>query len=189
MKNLIKISLAFFFITILNSCKDEENQNDSGYNCKDGNCIATYENPQYLTLKDCQSACAHSTAGYNCISGTCVAVSNNAQYPTLAACQTSCANSTFGSLEVNVNGGCGCMFLGAFVALSVADLDAKAYITSFIVMSCGSGGSSDFKFAPGAYYLRVGRANVSNPGCIATTVTKSFIITAGKRTSVNVNVN
>ncbi len=86
----------FVFITIsFISCKTEEKQ--SGYNCSNGNCTAVFDNPQYLTLSDCQSACgSSSTAGYNCVSNNCVSVNSNAQYSTLSACQSACGGSSGG---------------------------------------------------------------------------------------------
>jgi hypothetical protein len=90
-----KIILLIFVsaVTIINGCKDKE---QSGYNCNNGNCTAVFENPQYLSLSDCQSACGSSGAGYNCISGNCVSVSSNAQYSTLSACQSACSSGSAG---------------------------------------------------------------------------------------------
>ena len=41
------------------SCVKEKKK--SGYNCESGQCTATFENPTYLTLQDCQSTCGSST--------------------------------------------------------------------------------------------------------------------------------
>jgi len=41
------------------SCKTDEQK---GYNCNSGNCTAVFDNPQYLTLADCQSACENNNS-------------------------------------------------------------------------------------------------------------------------------
>ena len=38
----------------------------SGYNCVSNTCSAVFENPQYLTLEDCQSDC-EAPSGYDCV--------------------------------------------------------------------------------------------------------------------------
>ena len=83
MKKIIKI-LCVLIIVILASCADD---NQSGYNCVSGNCSAVFENPQYLTLSDCQSVCASNSSGYNCVSGNCVAVGDSAEYQNLTECE------------------------------------------------------------------------------------------------------
>jgi hypothetical protein len=91
-----KLILSILVLTVISfvSCKTEK---QSGYNCNSGNCTAVFENPQYLTLADCQSACSSSSsAGYNCVSSNCVSVSSNAQYSTLSACQSVCGGSSGG---------------------------------------------------------------------------------------------
>ena len=78
-------------ITIL-SCGDG---NQSGYNCENGLCTATFENPQYLTLTDCQSTCGNTISGYACVNGNCVQVTveDSAQYLSLLSCENYCGGS------------------------------------------------------------------------------------------------
>ena len=61
MKNFIYILLIapLFFIS---SCEEEE-ETQSGYDCISNTCTAVFESPQYLTLSDCQSACADNNGG------------------------------------------------------------------------------------------------------------------------------
>ncbi len=91
-----KIFAVFYFclLLILNGCNKKD---QSGYNCLNGTCSAALENPQYLSLADCQSVCGNGnnvTSGYNCVNGTCTYVSSNAQYSSLSSCQISCSNSS-----------------------------------------------------------------------------------------------
>lgn len=92
MKNIFAVFYFCLFL-ILNGC----NKNDqSGYNCLNGACSAALEDPQYLSLADCQSVCGNVnnvTSGYNCVSGNCTYVNSNAQYSSLSSCQISCSNS------------------------------------------------------------------------------------------------
>ncbi len=72
-------------------------KNQRGYNCHNGTCSAAFENPQYLSLIDCQSVCGNVNnfnGGYNCINGNCTYVSSNAQYSSLSSCQISCSSSS-----------------------------------------------------------------------------------------------
>ena len=55
----MKITFIFLLFSISFSCVDEEEKN-SGYNCDNGSCLATFNNPTYLTLQDCQSICGTS---------------------------------------------------------------------------------------------------------------------------------
>jgi hypothetical protein len=59
MKKLLFLLLIapLFFIS---SCEEET---QSGYDCISNTCTAVFESPQYLTLSDCQSACADNNGG------------------------------------------------------------------------------------------------------------------------------
>ena len=57
MKNFILLIAPLFFIS---SCEEET---QSGYDCISNTCTAVFESPQYLTLSDCQSACADNNGG------------------------------------------------------------------------------------------------------------------------------
>jgi len=57
----MKITILFLLLCIGFSCIKEE-EKKSGYNCVNFQCTATFDNPTYLTLQDCQSECkANST--------------------------------------------------------------------------------------------------------------------------------
>lgn len=96
--------LSFYFgivlITLIIGCKKTD---QSGYNCNNGVCSATFDNPQYLTLADCKSDCGSSTnsSGYNCSNGTCIKVTKNAQFENLTLCQNNCQNNSPGSVEIS----------------------------------------------------------------------------------------
>ena len=102
----------FASILVLLSCEDE---NQSGYNCIENSCSAVFENPQYLTLTDCQIGCdeeLNPTSGYSCINNDCVYENSNAQYLTLADCQIQCddeSGSSSGYSCINNN----CIYVNA----------------------------------------------------------------------------
>lgn len=54
----MRIKIIFLVILISFSCAKK---NKSGYNCNNGNCEASFDNPTYLNLQDCQSACGGGT--------------------------------------------------------------------------------------------------------------------------------
>ena len=72
---------------------EEEEEAQSGYNCISNTCSAVFENPQYLTLADCQSACEEvAPPPAICVSNNCIAVLENPLYTTLSDCQSACSN-------------------------------------------------------------------------------------------------
>ena len=106
-RNIMKLFTHFFLILIVLATMGCGNNDQNGYNCVSGNCRAVFENPQYLTLSDCQSVCGNSS-GYNCISGNCVAVGDSAQYQNLTDCEYNCGGggSTATPGYNCVNGNC-----------------------------------------------------------------------------------
>jgi hypothetical protein len=92
---LPKLPFLILLSISLLSCKKSQNE---GYNCSNGQCAASFDKPQYLTLSDCQTACgqngSNNTNGYSCIGGNCESVSSNAQYSTLSSCQAGCSNGS-----------------------------------------------------------------------------------------------
>mgnify|MGYP001300198008 CR=1 FL=1 len=133
MKTIIVSILGLIIVSVL-SCKTDE----SGYNCNSGICTAAFENPQYLTLADCQSLCGGgSSAGYICVSNNCISVSSGAQYATLIDCQCECGDDvTFptititGDTAITLNLGDSYTDAGA-TANDDNDGDLTAQITSF----------------------------------------------------------
>mgnify|MGYP006177556193 CR=1 FL=1 len=93
MKNLFYI-LLILPLFIVSSCEEEE-ETQNGYNCISSACSAVFENPQYLTLVDCQSACEEEElpVGYICISNNCIGVDENPLYTTLSDCQSACSEN------------------------------------------------------------------------------------------------
>ena len=99
MKNKIYL-ISFLIIGIslfISSCEKEEednNDNNSGYNCINSNCIGQ-SGGQYLTLSDCLSVCGDSNGGnnssWNCVNYNCVEYSNNTGvYSSLSDCESNC---------------------------------------------------------------------------------------------------
>ena len=63
MKKIFYTFLLISPLVFIYSCEEEETQ--SGYNCISNSCSAVFENPQYLTLSDCQSVCADNNGVNN----------------------------------------------------------------------------------------------------------------------------
>ena len=63
MKKILYTFLLTSPLLLVSSCKEEA---QSGYDCVENICTATFECPQYLTLSDCQSVCVDNS-GYNCV--------------------------------------------------------------------------------------------------------------------------
>lgn len=55
MKHLLILITFVTVIVITAGCGSED---ESGYNCSGGNCQATFDSPQYLTIADCQNNCS-----------------------------------------------------------------------------------------------------------------------------------
>ena len=92
MKKIFYTFLLIAPVLFFTACEEEE-EAQSGYNCISNTCSAVFENPQYLTLADCQSACEEvAPVGYLCVSNNCIAVLENPLYTTLSDCQSACSN-------------------------------------------------------------------------------------------------
>jgi hypothetical protein len=195
---LLGLTLIFFY-----SCKTEEK---SGYNCNSGNCTAVFDNPQYLTLTDCQSACGSVTnIGYNCVSGNCVSVTNNAQYTSLSSCQSACSGnvSTTGSVTISAFwsntppwDACGSPYTVVIgLGYNSTDVSNESYFIQSSFYSSTANYSKD-GLAPGIYYYgakKTFNASICGTGQgIPPTVKKSgsFTIIAGQTTTITgVNLN
>jgi len=92
MKKIFYTFLLISPLLFVFSCEEEE-EAQSGYNCVSNTCSAVFDNPQYLTLEDCQSACEEEPpVGYLCVSQNCIAVLENPSYTTLLDCQSACSH-------------------------------------------------------------------------------------------------
>jgi hypothetical protein len=91
-RNFISIILIITINSCFYGCKTIE---EGGYNCVDGDCIGSFENPQYHTLEDCLNLCGGDleTAGYRCVNDNCIWVERGAQYKTMEECQKNCGNN------------------------------------------------------------------------------------------------
>ncbi len=188
-------------LTIINGCKAKE---QAGYNCNSGNCSAVFENPQYLTLSDCQSACGSNSgsgsAGYNCISGNCVSVSSNAQFSTLSACQSACSSGgvTTGKVKITASwsnpapwSACGSPYTVVIgLGYNSTDVNNESYFASNNFYSSSATFTKDGLTAGVYYYGAKKTYNASICGTgqgIPPTVKKngSFTIVAGQTTTVS----
>lgn len=191
--------LLCLLIFTLGGCKKEED-NEEGYNCDNETCSAAFENPQYLTLEDCQSICANSgtTGGYNCLGVTCIYENTNStQYSTLAECENACANNSPGTVEVETH------WTTAYVNCDPAytveiglgyssnDVANEAYFASATFVSSPAVYTKG-NLSPGTYYYKAKKTyNASTCGTgqgIPPVVQKSgsFMIEAGEVTQVDV---
>jgi len=171
MKNCILNIFLFTVLLSFSSCSTSK----GGYICQDGKCIADFENPQYLTLSDCQS---------NCSSG------NN----------TNINESNNGTVNISYSwnmkySACNYAYT---VIFGYAHSSSEASNESFFdqVSSIISPTSFSKILPAGTYYYKIKKSyNSSTCGTgmgqsTPTTVYKtgSFKISAGKSTSVNVSL-
>lgn len=151
------------------SCVKDEDK--SGYNCVNNKCTATFENPTYLTLQDCQAACSSSTTN-----------------------PPSTVKNGTASLHVIWNHMCAAtqFYFTVTVGLGYTSTDVanNAFFTSKKLTVPGVDWNiSDLK--PAIYYYKATKS-AGSEHCPPTTVTiksGSFTIESGKTTSITVNLN
>lgn len=162
------------------SCKDSK----SGYNCVDGQCVANFENPQYLTLEDCQSVCNCNTndSGYSCINGQCVEVSSDAEFETLQMCENNCTDNRDGHLSLNVYW-YPLSYHSVNVGIAYSSTDA-ANNYFFKELHFYANNSAYFILSPGVYYYK---ANFNGNDIIVDSESGSFTIEPNKTTTVRID--
>jgi hypothetical protein len=184
----MRIAVLFLILCIGFSCDDGSN---SGYNCDNGQCTATFDSPQYLTLADCQSACGSiSTAGYNCVNGTCKSVTSNAQYSSLSACQSNCVDTRTGKVSISLGFDFYCMpqvINRGFVGLGYtsSDITNKAYFVSETMSGPGTFTKDNLK--AGIYYYTAQKLQ-QGEYCPGVTKNGSFEIFPAKTTNISVSL-
>ncbi len=167
MRNLllfILLSIGFSF------CGKER---ESGYNCEDGQCVAAFENPTYLTLQDCQSECGSA--------GT-----NNPTQPKTGTVKIN-LSWTLTSYAGTITSGSTIIGLG----YSSTDVANGAYFVQQTYSTPDTFTHSNMK--AGIYYYKAVRSFRTNDGSgpVSRKVEKSgaFTIEGGKATIVSVNLN
>ena len=73
-------------------CSDFVDPNVTSWRCITGECVEQ-DDPfgEFLTLQDCEDACAGLTTSYDCVDGNCVGLNDESgQYQTFAECQNAC---------------------------------------------------------------------------------------------------
>lgn len=170
----MKIIILCLTICILFSCEKKEN---SGYICTNGQCNASFENPTYLTLKDCQAECGTSGTSPTTPTQTKVGSVSITLNWTLT---TYLGNITSGTTVLGLGYTSNDVANGAFFA-------EKSYIDP----NRSTFTQSNLKV--GIYYYKATRSYTSNDGSgpVSKKVEKSgsFTIESGKTTSITVNLN
>ncbi|HUX56461.1 MAG TPA: hypothetical protein VMV77_05775 [Bacteroidales bacterium] len=179
MKKMKKL-LFLILIVFLFSC-DEGEKNQSGYNCVNGQCTATFENPTYLTLQDCQTVCGISV-------------------PTQPKPGSVSPGSVSITLSWDIKRYCNivwtlspCWDVMVGLGYSQTDVDKEAYFNHKDLSEPGI--YTVTNLAPGVYYYRAKKtirtSCVSANGCPAPPpVIKSgkFTITSNKTISISVSL-
>ena len=156
----MRITILFIGLCVIFSCEEKK---ESGYNCLNGQCTATFENPTYLTLQDCQTVCSSSSGnptlqnGYIYFSVTFDPV-----------CNRTLTVINFGYSSNSV------------------DLDNNIFIESWKFMSTSPSWVSSKKLASGTYYYKATKTNqVGDASCLLTK-TGSMVVSSGKRTDIKI---
>lgn len=176
---ILNLVTLFLFISFV-SCKD----NKSGYSCVDDQCVADFDNPQYLTLEDCQNVCNCSIngSGYSCIDGQCVAVSSDANYATLELCENNCADTRDGRVTFNVYWSPWSMH---FVDVGIAYSSTDAANNSFFKdLHFYSNNSATLSLSPDIYYYK---ADFTYSDNLLDTKSGSFTIEPNTGTTVRID--
>jgi len=170
----MKNCLLLLFLVFLFSCV--EDKTNSGYNCEDGDCIASFDNPTYLTLQDCKSSCG---------TGTEPVIKPGAVTFTLSwDVKRTCGNNVwFPCWDVDIG-----------VGYSQSDVDKEAYFNHKSLSDVGT--FTVTNLPPGTYYYRAKktiRQTCFNwtTGCEAPPpIVKSgkFTITSDRTTSISVTL-
>jgi hypothetical protein len=159
--------ILFFILIAIFSCVKDKTKSESGYNCVNGQCTATFENPTFLTLQDCQSVCSIGvippSTGKGRVKISCI-------YP------MSCGSVVYWFSYITI--GIGSIY--ADVALDHFTYSRKFYTGDSYLQYL------DVELAVGTYYYKA----TLIPGCNVTSKEKSgsFTITSGRYTVISVDL-
>ena len=162
----MRIKTLFIILCIGFSCVKDEDK--SGYNCVNNECIATFDNPTYLTLQDCQTACV--IGSINPPAGT--KTGTIYLYVPVSSC-----SYDYNNFSVSVTVGFG---------LSSTDVANDSYFYSKKFNLSGSVTLRDIQ--PGTYYYKAVRKS-TNDKCAFLNTTKSgpFTVKSGQTCNVTIS--
>ena len=156
----MRITILFLILCIGFSC--EQAKKESGYNCVNGQCSATFDNPTYLTLQDCQTVC--STSNPNLQNGFIYFI------------------VTF---DIVCNKSLTLINLG--YSSNSVDLNNNNFIEKWTLMSYSPSWLSSKKLASGTYYYKATKTSqVGDTQCLITK-TGSIVVTSDKRTDIKID--
>ena len=157
----MRLAIVFFILIVTFSCEEKENK--SGYNCLNGQCIATFDDPTYLTIQDCQTEC-----------------SSNNQIPT---------DNGYIYFKVTFDLVCNrsLTWIDLGYSSNPVDLDKNIFIEKWLIGNTSPAWQASKKLASGTYYYKATKRNqVSDAQCLVTK-TGSILISAGKRTDITIS--
>jgi hypothetical protein len=164
----MKTKILFVILCIGFSCGKDENK--SGYNCVNNECIATFDNPRYLTLQDCQTACGTSGTNIPPPSTKPGSIYFNVTFSTI--CQVLPIGITTNVVDLGYG-------------YSSTDVTNDAYIQSWkIKESQKTFIASDVK--PGIYYYKAKKSSTDSK-CATVIKTGTVTVNSGKITSVTIS--
>jgi len=160
----MRITILFLILCIGFSCDEEKKE--SGYNCVNSQCTATFDNPTYLTLQDCQTECSSSSV-------------NPAPTP------------QNGYIYFTVNFDLVCNRSLTLINLGYSsnsvDLDNNIFIEKWTLISYSPSWLSSKKLVSGTYYYKATKTNqVGDAQCLVTK-TGSIVVISGKRTDIKIS--
>ena len=157
----MRISFIFLVLLITFSCDKKEEK--SGYNCVNGQCIATFDNPTYLTIQDCQTECSTDNPvptekGYIYFKVTFDLVCNK--------------SLTWIDLGYSSN---------------PVNLDNNIFIQKWSIGNSSPAWQASQKLESGTYYYKaIKRNQVGDAQCLVTK-TGSILVSTGKRTDITIS--
>lgn len=155
----------FLLVCIFFSC--DKGKNESGYKCENGQCTATFENPTFLTLADCQSVCG---------GGIVVPpVEKPGSIYFIVSFSAVCRTFAGGFTLNTVNLGYG---------YSSNDVVNNSFIASWKFQQSDS--KTVYNVKPGIYYYKATRSSTDS-NCSTIVKNGSFIIESGKSTRVEIS--
>ena len=158
----MRITILFLILCIGFSC--DEAKKESGYNCANGQCTATFDNPTYLTLQDCQTVCGSSS--------TNPTIQNGFIYFTVNFDPVCNKSLTLINLGYSSNS---------------VDLDNNIFIEKWTLISYSPSWLSSKKLVSSTYYYKATKTSqVGDANCLVTK-TGSIVVSSGKRTDINIS--
>jgi hypothetical protein len=157
----MRITFIFIVLSIGFSC--DGTKEESGYSCVNGTCTATFDNPTYLTLQDCQTVCSSNPGN---------PVQNGFIYFTVTF--DIVCNKSLTVINLGYSG-------------NPVDLDNNIFIESWKLMSTSPSWISSKKLTSGTYYYKATKTSqVGDSQCLITK-TGSIVVSSGKKTDIKIS--